>query len=180
MNSKQALQKIRIMLGMETEAEAVQVELAEVELLDGTIVKVEGDLTEGKALVVATEEGDIPAPEGVHQTKDNKLITVDSEGMITKIEEAATEVENEEMEAEEVAEESTYSDELIGAVAELIKPLNDKINLLSKKFSALNNDFDMFKDEPAAKKITNNTFNKEELKNENNRLVALASMRRKK
>ena len=186
MNSKQALQKIRVMLGMETEAEAVNVELAEVELLDGTIVKVEGDLAEGKALFVITEEGDIPAPEGTHETKDGLLISVGADGVITSVEEKpepaipliSDVVSAEEMSEEEVSNETDYSNELIGAIAELIKPLNEKIEAIEGKFSTLDTDFNKFRNEPAAPKVSNNTFSTQE-NNKNARLEAIASLRKK-
>ena len=92
MNASDALTKIRVMLGMEPEVEATSVELAEATLADGTVVKVEGELAEGKALLVVTEEGEIPAPEGIHETSDGKLITVDAGGVITAIEEKPEEV----------------------------------------------------------------------------------------
>ena len=154
MNASDALTKIRVMLGMEPEVEATSVELAEATLADGTVVKVEGELAEGKALLVVTEEGDIPAPEGIHETSDGKLITVDAGGVITAIEDKPEEVV-EEMAAEEPAAKS-YDEDFLGKIAGLISPINDRIAAIEAKFSALDNDFHQFRDEPAADRITNN------------------------
>ena len=88
MTAQEALYKIRVMLGVEDtskevstepEAETSNIELAETTLVDGTKVKVEGELAEGKQLLVETPEGDIPAPAGVHETSDGLLIEVHTE-----------------------------------------------------------------------------------------------------
>ena len=180
MTANEAIKKIRVMLGMETEAEVKSVELAEVALVDGTIVKVEGDLAEGKALFVVSEEGDIPAPEGIHETADGMLISVNADGVITsvveKVEETEASVEKEEMSDEA----SNFSDEMIGAIAELIKPLNDKISAIEGKFSSLNKDFDAFRNEPAGEKVSNNYFSSEKTNTKDARLEMLASLRKNK
>ncbi len=85
MTATNAITKIRVLLGVEEEVVAIA--MASEKLVDGTEVKVEGELEAGKALVVVTVEGDIPAPAGKHMTESNKLITVDEAGVITQIEE---------------------------------------------------------------------------------------------
>ena len=47
---------------------------AEATLVDGTIVKWEGDLLEGTALVVVLPEGEVAAPDGVHELADGTII----------------------------------------------------------------------------------------------------------
>lgn len=168
MNAFEALTKIRVMLGMEPEAEAVSVELAEITLVDGTVVKVEGELAEGKALVVVTEEGEIPAPEGIHESSDGKLITVDAEGMIVAVEDKPVEEAPQEMEAEAPVagsaepvvepqvEMAAFSEDFLAKVAGLISPLNERLDAIEAKFSGLNSEFQEFSAQPAADKITNN------------------------
>ena len=166
MNAIEALTKIRVMLGMEAEAEAVSVELAEITLVDGTVVKVEGELAEGKALVVVTEEGEIPAPEGIHESSDGKLITVDAEGMITAVEDKPVEQEVQEMESEEPIseepksnpEEVSFSEDFLAQVAGLITPLSERLDAIEAKFSGLSSEFQEFSAQPAADKITNNLY----------------------
>ena len=164
MNAFEALTKIRVMLGMEAEAEVKSVELAEVTLVDGTVVKVEGELAEGKMLVVVTEEGEIPAPEGIHETSDGKLITVDAEGMITAVEDKPVEEVEQEMEAEEPISEQpesnpnevSFSEDFLAQVAGLITPLTERLDAIEAKFSGLSSEFQEFSAQPAADKITNN------------------------
>lgn len=166
MKAQEALTKIRVMLGMEPEAEVKSVELAEATLVDGTVVKVEGELAEGKSLLVVTEEGDIPAPKGVHETSDGMLITVDDNGVIVTVEEKPVEEAEAsvELDAEQAVEETVelapeskpYNEEFLAQIAGLIAPLNEKIEAIEAKFSALDQDFHQFRDQPAAGKITNN------------------------
>ena len=47
---------------------------AEATLVDGTIVKWEGELMEGTALVVVLPEGEVAAPDGVHELADGTII----------------------------------------------------------------------------------------------------------
>jgi len=163
MKAQEALTKIRVMLGMEPEVAPESVELAEATLVDGTVVKVDGELAEGKSLVVVTEEGDVPAPRGVHETSDGMLITVDDNGVIVTIEEKPVEEAPVEMESDEAVEPAElapeskpYDEAFLAEIAGLIAPLNEKIAAIEAKFSALDKDFHQFRDEPAAGKITNN------------------------
>lgn len=161
MKAQEALTKIRVMLGMEAEAETNSVELAEATLIDGTVVKVEGDLAEGKALVVVTDEGEIPAPQGVHETTDGLLVSVNAEGVITAVEEKPVEAEVEQEMADEaieapVAEAKSYDEDFLAQIAGLISPLQEKLDAMEAKYQTLSGEFSAFKDEPAAERITNN------------------------
>lgn len=62
---------------------APEIELAEATLTDGTIVKYE-TLAVGQALTVVSEEGETPAPDGVHQFEDGTMVTT-ADGMITEV-----------------------------------------------------------------------------------------------
>ena len=175
MNAKEALKEIRVMLGMEPKAEATSIELAEATLVDGTVVKVEGELEEGKSLVVVTEEGDVPAPEGVHETSEGKLITVDAAGVIISVEDKPEEVVEQEMEADEAvaeapAKEAIDNNEMLAEIAGLIAPLKERIDAIEAQFSSLNNDFHQFRDQPAAERITNNLqLSTQDIKSHSNR-----------
>ena len=46
----------------------------EATLVDGTIVKWEGELAEGTALVVVMPEGEVAAPDGIHEISDGTII----------------------------------------------------------------------------------------------------------
>lgn len=167
MTANNAIQKIRVLLGVEEEVIALA--MATDKLVDGTEVKVEGELEVGKALVVVTEEGDIPAPAGSHQTESNNIITVDEAGVITQIEEvteeATEEVEEEvkvEMEEEVTVEveneeeekvEVEMEEEMIVKIVEAMKPYFEEIKELKEKVVEMEGNFNKFSKEPATKPI---------------------------
>lgn len=73
--------------------EPTPAQFGELTLVDGTIIKYEGDApTIGSALIVVTPEGEVPAPDGVHETDSGLLIQTEG-GVITEIEEKEMEVE---------------------------------------------------------------------------------------
>jgi len=159
MNANEAINKIKLMLGLDNETTSVtseaiigNVELAEATLVDGTIVRVDGDFEVGKAIVVVTAEGDIPAPDGAHETTDGLIVTTEG-GIIVSIEEKAPEAE-EVVEVEEASAE--FSEEFVNSIVGTLKPALDKIDALRKELAGLKAEFSTFKEAPATKKITNN------------------------
>jgi hypothetical protein len=154
MNVKERLvQKLKKMIGA----------FADFELADGTIVQAE-TLAVNEPLFVVSSEGLIPAPDGEHQLKDNRIVTVAS-GIITEIKELTdlgtqkAEMSEEEKKKEEMAEEekreemataivetmaeqfkrldAKFTKEIISNKAKLAE-LQKKYDALSVKFSAIN------------------------------------------
>lgn len=126
-------------------------------LVDGTVVKVSGDsLVEGAKVVVVTEEGEIPAPDGVHELEDGTKVET-KEGIIAKVEEAVKEAEGEMPEAEkpevEIEVPVGMEKELVDMVKEFVSKMGEKIKKMEEQMSSLSSDFNQFKKEPAAKKI---------------------------
>jgi hypothetical protein len=58
----------------ETEVVAEEKTFGEAALVDGTIVKWEGELAEGTALTVVLPEGEVAAPDGIHEVSDGTII----------------------------------------------------------------------------------------------------------
>ena len=56
------------------EVAAEEKTFGEATLVDGTIVKWEGELMEGTALVVVLPEGEVAAPDGIHEISDGTII----------------------------------------------------------------------------------------------------------
>ena len=73
----------------------VEEKFGEAILVDGTIVKWEGDLVEGAALVVVLPEGEVAAPDGVHELEDGTIIET-AGGLVVSIQAVGEEVEVEE------------------------------------------------------------------------------------
>lgn len=187
MTANEALGKIRVMLGLseveldETKVvgdasvettDTTNIELATATLVDGTIVKVEGDFEVGKQLVVETEDAEIPAPEGSHETTDGQIISVDAEGVIVSIEEVVVEEE----------QEQEFNDDFVNTLVNALKPSLDKIEELSNEINKLKGEFMEFKDEPGAPKVYNNLndYTSKEGELINGRIAKLVELRKNK
>ena len=201
MNVNDVIAKLRVMLSSEEVVEKVEAKFAEAELVDGTQVYTEGELQDGAILFVRAGEGaseDPFAPAGVHETTDGKLITVGENGEIQSIEDKADEapVEAEEevkideeikMEEEEdikveVKEKDFDMDELIGAIAEIIKPQGEVIEELKKEVETLKERFNKVAGEPAAEPVRNTFSENKVIRDEMfaKRMDALAAIRKSK
>lgn len=79
-------------------------------LADGTEIRVEGEeLKEGAAIFVVTEEGDVPAPDGVHVLEDGSEVRTEG-GIVAEIK-VAEEAEEEEVKEEVEVEAEDHGDE---------------------------------------------------------------------
>jgi hypothetical protein len=188
-NSKSAIQEIKSLMVQfgflkNEEAEVVKEIFLDAKLVDGTAIKVSGDgLVEGAKVVVVTEEGEIPAPDGVHELEDGTKVET-KEGIIAKIEEAVAEMEAPEMEKPEVEievkKEEEMEKEMVELVKEFISKMGEKISMIEKKVEGMSADFNAFKKEPAAKKIADGKterFNKVDDAIDN-KLEAIAALRK--
>lgn len=180
MNVNEAISKLRVMLGANTELvavqnaeekieESVEIKAAEATLVDGTEVYTEGELQPGAILFVRSGDGasdDAFAPEGKHETSTGMIITVGESGEITNVEETdgaeETVTEEEEtFEEEDKKEEKAFdAEELLEGVASLLAPYTEEIKSLKEELSVLTSRFNDVADEPAATKVRN-TFSQE-------------------
>lgn len=195
MTVENAISKLRVMLGADTETvTVVENKFAEAELVDGTQVYTEGELQDGAILFVRAGEGaseDPFAPAGKHETTDGKLITVGENGEISKIEDMGAEVEASEEDKEEVKmeEEEIEIEEkkefdvegMLEGIATMLEPYTDEIKELKKELSLLQERFNVVADEPATKPVRNN-FSKTKQEAESTlatRMDALRAIRNK-
>jgi hypothetical protein len=151
-------------------------------LVDGTVVKVEGDsLIEGAKVVVVTPDAEIPAPDGVHELKDGTKIET-KDGMITMVMEVMEDViegEVPEVPSEEVPR-VVISDEVMSMLKEFISKMGEKMSQMEQSYSSLQNEFNKFKSEPAGKKVRDGKteqFNKEGLDPMDAKLAAINGLR---
>ena len=187
-NSKSAIQEIKSLMVQfgflkNEEAEIVKEIFIDAKLVDGTAIKVEGDsLIEGAKVVVVTEEGEIPAPNGVHELEDGTKVET-KEGIIAKIEEKLEEPEMEKPEAEveiEVSKEEKMESEVVALLKDLVVKLGEKIASLEGKVEGMSADFNAFKKEPAAKKIADGKTEKFNKTDDyiDSKLEAIAALRK--
>jgi hypothetical protein len=166
--------------------ETVKEIFVDAKLIDGTVVKVEGDsVVEGAKVVVVTEQGELPAPDGVHEledgskieTKDGAIVMV-SPAEVEKVEDDASGPDANEMPP--VGGEKVDV-EMMDLLKEFIKKMSEKMNAMEAKLSSVQSEFNSFKKEPAGKKISDGKkeFNKQEISNDvDARIDAIMSMRK--
>ena len=156
MEAQEAIKRIKIALGMEKPEQ----EFKEAKLADGvTIVTWDGELL-GADLMVISEEGKIPAPDGDHTLESGEIVTV-ADGKVINIEPAKE--EEEEIEIKLAAEDAEVEAEIesedydMKSVVSMLKECMTKIEMLEKKMgetkmeekveeamSAINNHKDAF------------------------------------
>jgi hypothetical protein len=166
----------------ESQIVSVKELFVDAKLVDGTAIKVSGEgLVEGAKVVVVTEEGEIPAPDGVHELEDGTKVET-KDGIIAKIEEAVAEAEGEmpEMEGPEVEIEVKKEEEMYELVKEFVAKMGEKIKNMEEQMSSLSSDFNSFKKEPAAKKIADGKTEKFNKTDDyiDSKLEAIAALRK--
>ena len=131
MNTKETLNKVRTLLGIE-------VKLEQMTLDSGAVFEAES-FEAGQEVFVVSDEERVAVPVGEYTTEDGKVIVVSEEGLIAEVKEAeAEEAEAEETEAEkeeELAEETATPKKVVKSISEEmffseIEKLRNEINEL--------------------------------------------------
>ena len=135
--------------------ETVEQKFEEATLVDGTIVKWEGELAEGVALVVVMPEGEVAAPDGIHELIDGTVVET-AGGLVVNIEAI-------DAQKEEEKEEEMYDNEF---TSEMVNELIEKA--VAKYAEAFTASLDLIKSENESLKVelAEIKSSKEELKNE--------------
>jgi hypothetical protein len=124
-------------------------------LVDGTAIKVEGDaLAEGAKVVIVTAEGEIPAPDGVHELEDGTKVET-KDGIIAKVEEVVADAEGGEVPEAPEAEVPAMGmeAEMLSMLKDFVKKMGEKMSQMEGQVTELQKDLNTFKKEPASKKI---------------------------
>ena len=165
------------------EIKTVKEIFVEAKLVDGTVVKVEGDsLVEGAKVVVVTADAEVPAPDGVHELEDGTKVET-KDGIIARVEEAvADDVEEveDEMGKKMIDDPSKMESEMMELLKEFVKKMGEKMSQMEQSYSSLQNEFNAFKKEPAATKVKDGKtdFNKEVEDALDARIKALNSLKK--
>lgn len=173
-NPKTAIQEIKnLMVKFGFISEGTKESFLDAKLVDGTEIKIEGEsLIEGAKVMVVTAEGEIPAPDGVHEVEGGMKVQT-ADGVIVKIEEPAMEeeaMEEESVEVEVPSEVAPIAEPVVAAIVEAIVPVLEEIKSLAEemkkmkeKMGSVESDFEAFKKQPAGKKISDGKvdFNKQ-------------------
>jgi hypothetical protein len=158
-------------------------------LKDGTEIKIEGEsAVEGAKILVKTEDGEIPAPDGTHELANGMKVET-SEGIITTIyasemeeeEEKIVEVEAEEVELPKMGEpvvDGVDVEEFYSLLKDMMEKISTQMKKMEEKMNKIDRDFETFKKEPATKKIASGkseSFGKQS--NIDDKIAAIMSMR---
>jgi hypothetical protein len=130
------------------------IKMAEIKLVDGNVVSVEGEFVVGAKIYLVTPEGLVPAPNGEHTAEDGTVVTV-MDGVITEIE-AKEEAPEVEAMPEEMSEINKLKTEMASMLAELksLKASFEKQNETSKlTLSAINKIIETPVTEPIEAKV---------------------------
>jgi preprotein translocase subunit YajC len=173
LTAKEAIMQIGNLLKMEfTKVEKFN----EAKLADGTVVMWDGEIGEGTAIMVVSEDGNqMPAPDAVHELEDGTLVTTVG-GLVTAIEpKKEVEVEVELAEDNTMAKHEERMKSMEDKMAEIETKMNEmfaayesKFASISEsntaKFAAINAIVEEIAAEPivVAAKPTNSTFSKKE------------------
>lgn len=168
----------------ESQIVSVKEIFVDAKLIDGTQIKVSGDsLIEGAKVTVVTGEGEIAAPDGVHELEDGTKVET-KDGIIAKIEEVVAQAEGQMPDMEqpevEVSIPVDAQQEMVQLVKEFVSKMGEKIKKMEDQMSSLSSDFNSFKKEPASKKIADGKTEKFNKTDDymDSKLEAIASLRK--
>lgn len=134
MTRKEAFEKIKNLLFTEEKT------FGEAKLADGTIIQWEGEIAEGTAINVVSEDGNItPAPDGTHELEDGTKVTTVG-GLVTDIESKEEEEVEEEMASDfekAFAEEFGKMKDKIAALEAEMADCKEKMSAYGEKFEAI-------------------------------------------
>ena len=122
MNTKDTLNKVRAVLGIE-------VKLEQMKLDNGAILEAEKFEAGAEIFVIADEER-VAVPVGEYETEDGMVIVVSEEGIIAEIKEAEAEAEVEEEAVEETEAEEVVEEELATETAspkKIVKSISEEM-----------------------------------------------------
>ena len=143
-------------------------------LVDGTELKLDGDLAEGVSVMVVTEDSEIAAPDGTHELEDGAKIVTEG-GIIMSVELPEVEMEDEvaideeaegieqvEMEEEVIEVEvpgvlpAEIAAPAVEAIVEAIVPILEKVKSLEEELTKVKASFESFKKEAAGAPVNKN------------------------
>jgi hypothetical protein len=149
MNKKEILDEVKRLLFNKT----VENKFLDAELVDGTKVRVDGELVADSAVFVIDAEGnETPAPDGEHLLSDEKTMVVTVDGKIVEVKEVEVEVEEVEEELVEEEVKMQVDESVVASLVEKVKVLEEMIAVLKAEHEQLMGQKKMFESELSAVK----------------------------
>lgn len=145
-------------------------------LEDGTKIKIEGEeVIEGAKVVVLTEEGAIPAPDGVHIISDGSKVET-KDGIIVAIT-APEAMEDSAVIEDEVEDDIQVDEEMYALLKDMLGKISDKMKKMEEKMEKVEAEFNAFKKAPAARPIPNGKTEFSKYTDEDSKVKAILQMR---
>ena len=138
--------------------ETTEDNFAESTLVDGTIVKWEGELADGTALVVVMPEGEVAAPDGIHELTDGTIVET-AGGLVVNIEAATDQGKDKKKKKDDEMYDNEFTSEELNALIE--KAMAQYAEAFTASLELMKSENETLKTELAEIKSA-----KEELKNE--------------
>lgn len=130
---------------MEDVTSEEEVQMSETTLLDGTKVRIAGDLAVGNKIEVEKDGEWVVAPEGQHDLADGRVIYVDADGLINEIQTPDTKKED------EVGMEEVFS--AISTLVDEVKSLRGELSSLKEENETLKSRVNKFAAEPSVEPL---------------------------
>ena len=147
MNKKEILDEVKRLLF----SKPVENKFLDAELVDGTKVRVDGELVADSAVFVIDAEGnETPAPDGEHLLSDGKTMVVTTDGKIVEVKEVEVEEVEEELVEEEV--KMQVDESVVASLVEKVKVLEEMIAVLKAEHEQMMGQKKMFESELSAVK----------------------------
>jgi hypothetical protein len=163
---------------------SVNQRFTDVKTVEGVILKVDGEVAVGNAVMVVTEEGEIPAPDGEYELEDGTVFKV-TDGLISTIgkeDETPAPEETPEQTPEETPNEMDEIFEMlktfIDSVTEKMNAMSEQMTATSQKLEDVTNEFNNFKKEPAGTKIPNGKVEMSVEEPKNNKLETILRLKK--
>jgi hypothetical protein len=149
MNKKEILDEVKRLLF----SKPVENKFLDAELVDGTKVRVDGELVADSAVFVIDAEGnETPAPDGEHLLSDGKTMVVTTDGKIVEVKEVEVEVEEVEEELVEEEVKMEVDESVVTSLVEKVKVLEEMIAVLKAEHEQMMGQKKMFESELSAVK----------------------------
>lgn len=149
MNKKEILDEVKRLLFNKP----VENKFLDAELVDGTKVRVDGELVADSSVFVIDAEGnETPAPDGEHLLSDGKTMVVTTDGKIVEVKEVEVEVEEVEEELVKEKVEMQVDESVVASLVEKVKALEEMIAVLKAEHEQMMGEKKMFESELSAVK----------------------------
>lgn len=123
MKATEIINKVKEVIGVELADEKKEVQLAQAELENGTVIESE-EFKEGSEVFIVTEDSKVPLPVGEYKLIDGESLIVEEEGIIKSIGEVQEEeAKEEEVEAEKEEELNYATKEELEEVKKMVEEI---------------------------------------------------------